>query len=145
MRWQSAWLPAFSAALLLAGCGGGGVQNERAAAPPPRLPHALAQELAQRADAVAARLARGDACAAKAQAATLQRAAIASVARIPAALREELVGGVNDLVARLPHCVPPPPQTQPPPPPAQSPPQREDEDERGHRGKDHGKGKGKKR
>jgi hypothetical protein len=110
MRWPYVSAAACSAALLLAGCGGGA---ERRTAPPPRLPRPLAQQLAGQADAVAASLDRGDACAARDRAAALQRSAIAAVLRIPGRLRENLVGAVNELVSELPAC------RQPPPAPAQ--------------------------
>ena len=50
MRWPSAWLAGCSCAALLAGCGG----HEAAPPPkPPRIPPAVAQQLAADADAVA--------------------------------------------------------------------------------------------
>ena len=50
MRWPSAWLAGCSCAALLAGCGG----HEAAPPPkPPRIPPAVAQQLAADADGVA--------------------------------------------------------------------------------------------
>ena len=94
-------------AVLAAGCGG----EERA--PAPQLRGALAERLAARSDAVAARLDRGDACAARAEAEALQAATIAAVneRRVPQALQEELLGSVTALVESI-ECVPPPPAAE---------------------------------
>jgi hypothetical protein len=85
---------------------------QRTSAPPPRprppkIPNAVAARLAGEADAVAAALARGDACAARQQAARLRADATSSIGRVPAALQEPLSSGVNALVAELPRCVVP--------------------------------------
>ena len=60
MRWQSTSLAASSLVVLLAGCGGGG-QAERTP-PQPKLPGAVARQLAARADRIAFRLDAGDTC-----------------------------------------------------------------------------------
>ncbi|MHB1243499.1 MAG: hypothetical protein ACYC1P_08895 [Gaiellaceae bacterium] len=116
---------AVACALLAAGCG----SEERAAKP--QLPGALAERLASRSDAVADRLDRGDACAARAEAEALQAETIAAVneRRVPQAFQEELLGSVTALVESI-ECVPPAPAA--------------DEDDDEDRGKGKGKGKGKK-
>ena len=83
-------------ALLLAGCG----QAEREQTPQPKLPRALATELAARSDRVAARLAADDPCSARADAEALQHQVIAAVneRRVPARYLEELTSAVNALV-----------------------------------------------
>ena len=137
-RWPAVWLSACSACLVLAGCGGGG----RKAAPAPKLPAPLGRALAAQSEAVASRLAAGDACGASDSARSLQRRTIASTPRVPAALQEPLQSAVNDLVDRVqaacraatPPPSPPPPAT--PPPPASPPPEH---------GKGHGHGKGHKK
>ena len=91
----------------LAGCGG----HTRQAAPPrPKLPAALASQLAARSDAVAAKLDAGDGCGALEEARGLQQEAIAAIngGRVPAAFQEDLLATANDLVARI-TCTPAPP------------------------------------
>jgi hypothetical protein len=94
------------AVLLLAGCGG--------TQPPkpvqPHLPRSLAQPWRAQADDVASALAAGDGCLALQRATTLQNAVIAAVQahRVAPRFQEELMSGVNDLVARI-RCVPPAP------------------------------------
>jgi hypothetical protein len=118
MRWPSAWLAACSCAALLAGCGG----HEAAPPPkPPRIPPAVARQLAADADAVAAL----SGCSAHDAAAKLLNDTIAASSRVPARYREQLTGAANALAARVPAC--PPPKPKP-------------EDEHGH-GHDHGHGK----
>lgn len=94
------------AALCLSACGGAA---DRAAPPPPTFPRVLGATLAARSDAVAAALAEGDGCRARATAQQLQRETIAAInaGRIAAPLQEELSSAVNDLAARV-TCVPPP-------------------------------------
>jgi hypothetical protein len=108
MRWPSASLTACSCALLLAGCGGNG---ERAAPPPrpPKLPQALAQELATRSDLVARKLDANDSCGALAEATRLQREVIAAInaGRVAPRLQEPLQSAANGLVTRIGVCSPP--------------------------------------
>ena len=120
MRWPSAWFAGCSCALLLAGCGG-----HKAAAPgkPPPIPPAVAQQLAADADAVSG---ASSACGAYDAATKLQRDTIASIARVPARYREQLMSAANDLAARIPPCMPPQPKPK--------------EDHHGH-GHGHGKHK----
>jgi hypothetical protein len=93
-------------AAALAGCGGA---KQHAAPPQPKLPAALAQQLAAQSDAVAAKLDAGDGCGALAAAQSLQQLTIAAINahRVPAALQETLSAAVNDLPGRI-HCAPPP-------------------------------------
>src|SRR5262249_18976217 len=99
-----------SAAALCAACSD---HARRAEPPPPKLPTALAAQLATASDAVAARLDAGDGCGALATARALQQQAIAAInaRRVPAAFQEGLLAATNDLVARI-TCVPPPPQEE---------------------------------
>ena len=113
------------AAVLAAGCGstGGGTRVEA-----PRLPRALAQRLAAESDAVAAALARGDACEAARLAGRLRADATASIGRVPASFQEPLSSGVNALVSAVPACVPATTTEA-------QPPEENDED---HKGRGHG-------
>ncbi len=117
---------ALVAALCFAGCGGGG--GDRPAPTRPKLPAALAAQLAERSDRVAAALAAGDGCGARDQAAALQQATVQAInaRQVPAALQEDLSGTVNDLAGRI-HCV--------------SGQQRDEEEQGEGRGKHKGKGK----
>ncbi len=141
-----------SVALALDGCGG----DRESVSPGPRLPSALAEELAADADAVAQLLDAGDPCGAAGRAAGLQRRAIAALnrpGRVPEDLKEDLGVAVADRVDRAQtECAaarPPPP----PPPPTTTAEQEDDEakdagdddDGRGNNGRGRGKGKGKKR
>jgi hypothetical protein len=118
---------ALVAALCLAGCGGGA--EDRPTPVRPKLPSALAAELAERVDRVAAALGAGDSCTALAEANALQQATVQAVnaRRLPAAFQEDLTGAVNDLAGRI-SCVPPPEDRA-----------GEDRGKRGHKG--NGKGK----
>ena len=95
---------ALAAALCLSGCGSG---PDHRAAPPPKLPPAVASDLAARSDQVARALAAGDACRAAGLARQLQQQTIAAVNahRVPAVFQEEITSTVNDLVGRI-TCVP---------------------------------------
>ena len=96
-----------STAAVCAACGSHAL---RAEPPPPKLPAALAAQLATSSDAVAARLDADDSCGALATARGLQQQAIAAINahRVPPAFQEDLLAATNDLVARI-TCVPPPP------------------------------------
>jgi hypothetical protein len=123
---------------LAVGCGssGGGTRAAGTRAGTPQLPRALAQRLAAESDAVAAALARGDACAAGRLAERLRADATASIGRVPAAFQEPLSSGVNAVAASVPACVPPAPA------PAVTDEDEGDDDEHG-RGNGHGNGHGK--
>lgn len=103
MRWPSAWLVASSAALVLSGCGSSSSPPPKR---PPTIPAAVAERLATKADAVAAK----QGCAARAPAAKLLADLIASEGQIPSRYQEPLTSAVNDLVSRIPPC----PEHQPP-------------------------------
>jgi len=96
--WRRVSRTASSAAalLLLAGCGGG--------SDAPKLAHGDAAPLID----LAARIAREGSCAQARDIPRLSRAAIALVNshRVPAALQEPLVSGVNDLSSHAPLCLP---------------------------------------
>ena len=79
---------------------------------------------------LARRLDAGDACAAKAEAASLRRETAAVLPGVPRRLRATLSQDVDALVARIPACAPP----EPPPAPAKPKPVKHHEDK-------HGKGK----
>jgi hypothetical protein len=98
-------IPLLALAALLAGCGG----HARHTAPPqPKLPAPLAQQLAERSDAVAAKFDAGDTCGALADARALQRQVVAAIntGRVPARLQEPLSAAANDLTVRI-TCAPP--------------------------------------
>src|SRR4051794_9034422 len=101
-------LSALFVVVALAGCGG---PAKRAAEPgQPKPPRAPASHLAARSDDVAARLAAGDSCGARAAALELRQQTIAAInaRRVPGPLLETLQGTVNELASRI-VCVPPPP------------------------------------
>ncbi len=106
MRWRSASVAVSSCALLLAGCGGG-EGRQLQPAPQPRLPRALAQQLAARADRVGERLDTNDRCGAVAEASQLQREVIQAInaRRVPKRLQEPLQSAANSLVVRVGTCV----------------------------------------
>jgi len=101
MRWPSAWLVASSVALLV-GCGSSARQTPTVK-PAPKIPAAVAQQLAFDADAVASR----QGCAARAPAKQLLDDVIAAAGRIPARYQEPLTSAANELYARIPACPPP--------------------------------------
>jgi hypothetical protein len=109
----------------LAGCGG------EKTPPQPKLPVALAQQLADRSDNVAAALTAGDSCRAHEEAVRLRDETIAAVnaGRVPGPFQEQLGASVQDLVQRV-QCVPPPEEEK-------------GEDHRGRDGKGHTTGGGK--
>src|SRR3954467_9718318 len=92
--------------LVAAGCGGS--QAKDTTPRRPHLPRTLAESWARQADAVAAALASGDGCTARARAAALQQSVITAVNahRVPQRFLEPLGSGVNDLAGRI-TCTPP--------------------------------------
>ena len=100
MRWRSAWLVASSCALVVAGCGSS--SSGRPAKPPPRIPAGLAHQLSADADAVAS----ASGCSAHAPAVKLQADVITAVGQIPQRYREQLMSAANDVVSRIPQCLP---------------------------------------
>lgn len=139
-RWLAAPLAALACAAALAGCGGGEPEPERRAEPP-KIPGALADELAQRSDAVAEKLEAGDVCGAALEADALEDRVEALIAAgdIPRRYRQELRSEAVWLQDNV-NCPDPP---APPAPPAPAEDEDEaDEDDKG-KGKGTGKGKGK--
>jgi hypothetical protein len=132
----------------LAGCGGGS----------PSIDSAVADKLANQADAIAQKAAAGDPCAARNHARILQRQTIAAInaGTIPASYQETLQARVNEIDAALePRCLPslsPAPQSSYQPDAGRSEPSpkpKEHEHEHEHDKKpkpkkEHGHGKGKK-
>jgi hypothetical protein len=94
-----------SSALVLAGCGGG--EHAAPAPKPPRIPAAVAQQLAAEADRVSA-LTPGT-CEARDAAARFRLDVVASIGRVPPRYREPLMSAANALAERLATCVEPQP------------------------------------
>src|SRR5205823_2280967 len=96
------------AALGLAGCGSHAPR--RIFLPQPKLPRAVAEQLANLSDGVAQKLDRGDLCGAHADAIALHSQAIAALAggQVAPALRAPLTSATSRLVSQLPPCSPPP-------------------------------------
>ena len=133
----AAALAALACVAGLVGCGGGEAEPERTTEPP-KIPSALANELADRSDAVAAKLEAGDTCGAAVEADALEDRVEALIAagEIPQRYRAELRSEAVWLQDKV-NC------PDPPAPPAPE----EDEDDEGDddKGKDKddkGKGKG---
>lgn len=108
-----------SAVLLVPGCGG----SDETPPAEVNLPRSLAESLAAKSDAVAARLDDGDSCGAAEEAASLEDAALAAIenGEVPGAFEAELEANVTQLADRI-RCE-----------------EEDDED----RGKGKGKGRGK--
>jgi hypothetical protein len=111
----------------------GGHDHAQRSTRAPKLPHAVAVQLAAVSDDVARKLDAGDECAALAAARRLQQQTIKAIdsGRVPGRFQETLQATATDLVARI-RCVPPPQPT----PAAPS----KDKPKNGHKG--HGKHKG---
>jgi hypothetical protein len=101
MPWRSALAAASSCTLFVAGCGGSAAQHR--AKPKPKIPAEVAQMLAADADAVASK----QGCGARDFAVKLQTDVLSAVPRIPQRYREQLLSAANELVARIPECLPP--------------------------------------
>jgi hypothetical protein len=128
MRWQSVLLTACSA-LALASCGGEQEEVDRRTDTWPTIEGSLASRLADRSDAVAGLLDRGDNCGAAEEAARLRADVTASIGSIPEIYVEDFSGLVNEIQAQIPPC---------------ERPDDEKEDDEGDRGKGKKKGKHKK-
>lgn len=89
-----------AATLIAPACGGA----EGAAPAQPKLPRSLAESLAERSEAVAARLDAGDSCGAAEEAASLEEAALAAIesGRVPTAFEDELAASVAELTDGIP-------------------------------------------
>jgi hypothetical protein len=98
------------AAMLAAAAGCGGHTRVGQRPQQPRLPRALAADLAGRSDLVAARLDAGDACGALAAAKDLQRRAVDAINahEVPGPLQEPLAGAAASLTVKI-RCAPPAP------------------------------------
>jgi hypothetical protein len=138
-RWTIAAFLALSPIVSLTACSG----EPQATPPEPRLPAAVASDLAARSDRVAALLAGNDVCGAAHAADELQAATIAAInaGDVPPPFQEELTAAANALVNEV-NCPPPPPPPPPPPTEAEGE-EKEGEDEEDGSGK--GKKKGKKK
>ena len=129
------------------GCGGAPEAEETA----PVLPAPVADDLAGRADAVAAHLAAGDACAAAGEADDLVHATVAAIQAgdVPPPLQEELLAGAQSLLHGIDCQVSAPAPAPAPAPEDDEGDDDEDEDEdeekpeKEKRDKGMGKGKGK--
>jgi hypothetical protein len=95
MHWPSAWLPACSCALVVAGCGGSDAA---------RLPSSYAGPAVEQADRIGRLLDGRRQCAASSLAVRLQGRTIDAIntGSIPPPLQEDLLGRVNLLVASIP-------------------------------------------
>jgi hypothetical protein len=111
-------------ALALASCSDDEKQVEQRTDTWPTIEQSLANRLADRSDAVAARLDSGDACGAAEEAAQLRAEVTAAIGSIPEVYIEDFSGLVNEIQAQIPPC--------------EHPDDRMEEDE-------DGKGKGKKK
>jgi hypothetical protein len=118
-----------TAAVVVGGCG----SDSRRAAAPPKLPAALADQLAAESDDIANKLDARDGCGALAAAKQLQQDTIAAInaGRVPAALQEPLSAAANGLAAKI-TCA------QQPQPPAED--DHRGKGKHGGRGKHHGEG-----
>jgi hypothetical protein len=120
--------------LALVACGGGEPEPERRSEPP-RIPSAVANELAGKSEAVAQKIDAGDVCGAARDADVLEDRVEALIAagEIPRRYRKELQSEAIWLQANV-NC------PQPVPPPQED--EKEDEEEKDEKDKDDNKGKG---
>jgi hypothetical protein len=134
-RRLAAALAAIACTATLAGCGGGDGESERRGEP--RIPRAVANELADRSEAVADKIDAGDVCGAAHDADALEDRVEALIAEgtIPARYREELRSEALWLRDHV-NC------PQPPPPPAQQDEEKDEKKEEDEKGEDDNKGKG---
>ncbi|HEV3408483.1 MAG TPA: hypothetical protein VG079_07355 [Gaiellaceae bacterium] len=132
-RARAAALAAF-AGLALAACGGGEPEPERRSEPP-RIPSAVADELAERSDAVADKISAGDLCGAAHEADALEDRAeeLIAAGEIPRRYRAELRSEAVWLRDRV-NC--------PPPPPPQEDEKEDEEEKKDEKDEDDNKGKG---
>jgi hypothetical protein len=91
-------------ALALAACGGDQKEVERRTDTWPTIEGSLANRLADRSDAVAGLLDRGDNCGAAEEAARLRADVTASIGSIPEIYVEDFSGLVNEIQAQIPPC-----------------------------------------
>jgi len=108
--------------LLLAGCGGSSTPPKQP--PAPKIPAAVAHQLAADADAIAANVGYAGHGAATKLLADLT----ANISQIPARYQEPLTTAANDLAARVPACAAPTPK------PDEKPPGEHKHKKHGHHG-----------
>ncbi len=97
------FLLAMTCALVAAGCGS--TTHTVTPTAPRKLPHALAERLAEESEAVAAAIDGGDYCRAQQVGVALRARATAAIGHVPPRYRESLSSGVNAVVAQIPPCV----------------------------------------
>ena len=138
-RRLAAGVAALACAAALAGCGGGEGEPERRTEPP-RIPSALANELAERSDAVAEKIEAGDVCGAAHEADALEDRVEALIASgdIPKRYQKELHSEAMWLRDEV-NC----PQAPPPPAPPAPEEEEEEDEEKEDKDEDDKKGKGK--
>jgi hypothetical protein len=134
----AAALAALSCAAMLAGCGGGEAEPERRTEPP-KIPSAVADELAERSEAVAEKIEAGDVCGAAHEADALEDRVEALIAAgdIPRRYQDELRSEAIWLRDNV-NC----PQAAPPPPEEKEEDEEKKEEEDGNKGKGNGDGEG---
>jgi hypothetical protein len=106
MRWPSAW-PVACSVVLLAGCGGNSAKRPERP-PAPKIPAAVAQQLAAEADVIAGL----NGCDAHTAAVKFRDDVIANISRIPPRYQEPLTSAANGLTARVPACAVPQPDDE---------------------------------
>jgi hypothetical protein len=128
-RGLGAALAAFACAATLAGCGGGEAEPEPRTEPP-KIPSAVANELAERSDAVAENVEAGDVCGAAVEADALvdQARAAVDAGDVPARYEDELIETAVELQNAI-NC------PRPPPPPPQPQEEGKEDDKKGKKGK----------
>jgi hypothetical protein len=135
----AAALAALSCAAVLAGCGGGEAEPERRTEPP-RIPSAVADELAERSEAVADKIEAGDVCGAAHEADALEDRVEALIAAgdIPRRYQDELQSEAVWLRDRVncPEAAPPPEEDE------EEQEEKEEEDDKKDKGKGNGEGDG---
>jgi hypothetical protein len=99
--------------LAASGCGGGERSAQTTAPPRPTLPRTVAEDLADRSDAVADALDAGDVCTAAGRADELLDATITAInsGQVPQEFQEDLQARANELVNTV-NCPPPPTTTE---------------------------------
>jgi hypothetical protein len=95
-------------AFALASCGGDQKEVERRTETWPTIEASVANRLADRSDAVAGLLDRGDTCGAAEEAARLRAQVTAAISSIPDIYVEDFSGLVNEIQAQIPPCEQPP-------------------------------------
>jgi hypothetical protein len=135
----AAGVAALACAAAIAGCGGDEAEPERRTEPP-KIPSALADELAERSEAVAEKIEAGDVCGAAHEADALEDRVEALIAagEIPRRYQEELHSEAKWLRDKV-NCpeAPPPPEEE-----EEKDDEKEEKDEDDKKGKGKGEGNG---